>query len=92
MVNLFFVFAICWGFGSHLRMEEKETMFNLIRIKMPQFYTNAFSDFNSPFEFFFDFEEEKILNWSSFIKNEQYGKSLCNLRPLRVSTLLEHQV
>ena len=71
-------------------MEDKETMFNSIRIKMQQFCTNAFSDFNSPFEFFFDFENEEPIKWSSFIKNEQYGKNPPNKRPQLGETFSEH--
>lgn len=70
---MFLVFALCWGFGAHLRSEARETMFNSIRIKMQQFCTNAFSDYNSPFEFFFDFEKEELVKWSFFITNPKYG-------------------
>lgn len=76
MISLMMVFALCWGFGAALGVDEKEHMFNAVRIKMQQFCTNAFSDFNSPFEFFFDFQAQSLVHWDALAKNPSYGTRL----------------
>ena len=76
LLRLLWVYSFSWAFGSHLTFSQREKMFDCVRIKTQQFCSNAITDFNSPFEFFFDFQNRQLLGWKDLIQNDAYGEFL----------------